>query len=142
MGLFNGIAKLAGENLRVKRTANQINELDPQTRQWLDNVFEQAKNGDINCMFALGGYYSKGEYVGYSPNDACFWWTEAASRGHISAQFNLGLLYHGAISEMFYDENLAGYWFNIAANNGDGEAQNYLAQYYKYSNFRDRWIRR
>ena len=60
-------------------------------------------------MLELGGYYFNGKYVGYNPQQACFWWTEAAKRGNTSAQFNLGLLYHGEISTYYYNENLAGY---------------------------------
>lgn len=141
MGLFNDLAKLAGENLRVHRTANQEEQLDPQTKQWLENLKQNAQNGYPEAMFELGGYYFQGKYVGYDPQQACYWWTEAANRGYINAQYNLGLLYHGDISSMYYDENLAGYWFNVAANNGDQEAYQML-QYYKYSSFRNKWIRR
>lgn len=141
MGLLNDLAKLAGENVRRNRTANQEQYLDVQTKQWLDNLKYNAQNGDIDAMFELGRYYFQGQYVGYDPNQACFWWTEAANRGHVSAQYNLGLLYHGSISNMYYDENLAGYWFCIAANNGDQEAYEML-QYYKFSGFRQKWSRR
>lgn len=141
MGLFNGLAKLAGENVRKHRTASQEQKLDLQTKQWLDNLKQTAQNGSPEAMFELGGYYFQGKYVGYDPQLACYWWTEAANRGSINAQYNLGLLYHGDISSMYYDENLAGYWFNVAANNGDQEAYQML-QYYKYSNFKNKWSRR
>ena len=141
MGLFNDLAKLAGENVRKNRTANQEQNLDPQTRQWLDNLKLNAQNGNTDAMFELGGYFFQGQYVGYDPNQACYWWTEAANRGNVNAQYNLGLLYHGSITNMYYDENLAGFWFNVAANNGDQEAYQML-QYYKYSNFRQKWSRR
>lgn len=141
MGILNGLAKLAGESVRIKRTANQEEQLDHQTKQWLDNLKQDAQNGNINAMFELGCYYDQGKYVGYDPQLACYWWTEAANRGNVDAQYNLGILYHGERTTMFYDENLAGYWFNMAACNGDQEA-NQMLQYYRYSNFRNKWSRR
>ena len=141
MGFFNHLAKFTGETIRIKRNESNEQNLDPQTKQCLDNLIQCAENGDSNAMFELGGYYFKGEYVGYNPQAACYWWTESANRGNVNAQFNLGLLYHGEISTYYYDENLAGYWFNLAANNGDQEAYNMLA-HYKYSSFWDKWIRR
>lgn len=141
MGLLNGLAKLAGESVRIKRTANQEQQLDSQTKQWLDNLKRSAKDGNINAMFELGSYYDQGKYVGYDPQQACYWWTEAANRGNVDAQYNLGILYHGERTTMFYDENLAGYWFNMAACNGDQEASQML-QYYRYSKFRNKWSRR
>lgn len=141
MGLFNHLAKFAGETVRIKRNANTEKDLDPQTKQWIDGLMQRAQNGDVNAMYELGGCYFKGEYVGYNPEQACFWWTEAANQGNTNAQYNLGLLYHGEISTYYYDENLAGYWFNVAANNGDQDAYNML-KYYKYSNFREKWSRR
>lgn len=142
MGLLNDLAKLAGENVRIKRTANQIEQLDPQTKQYFDTLMQNAQSGNVDAMFELGNYYFQGQYIGYNPEQACLWWTEAANRGHITAQYNLGLLYHGNISSMYYDANLAGYWFNVAASNGNQEAYQILNQYYKYSNFKNKWIRR
>lgn len=92
-------------------------------------------------MFELGGYYYHGKYVAYDLDQACQWWTEVANRGHISAQYNLDLLYQGDVSSYYYDENLAGYWFNMAAYNGDQEAYK-MFQHYKYSEFRKKWVRR
>lgn len=42
---------------------------------------------------------------------------------------------------MFYDPNLAGYWFNVAANNGDRAAYEMLTKHYRYSNFSQKWKR-
>ena len=98
MGLLNHLAKFAGETVRIKSNASKEKNLDPQTKQWIEGLIQRAQNGDINAMFELGGYYFKGEYVGYNPEQACFWWTEAANRGNVNAQYNLGLLYHGEIS--------------------------------------------
>lgn len=142
MGLLNGLAKLAGERARMKRTQNQEYRLDAEDAQRLNNLKQNAQNGNAAAMFELGVCYYQGKYVGYDPEQACHWWTEAAERGNVNAQYNLGLLYHGDISEMYYDENLAGYWFYTAAQNGDAESENMLNQYYKYSSIRKRWTRR
>jgi len=132
MGILNSLAGLAGESMRIRRTANQESNLDPQTKQWLENLRQSAQNGDTNAMFDLGMCYHKGEYTAYDPDQACYWWTEAANKGHPTAQFNLGILYHGDVTHMFYDPNLAGYWFYTAANNGVNEAYDML-KYYKFS---------
>lgn len=42
---------------------------------------------------------------------------------------------------MFYDENIAGYCFSVEANNGDQKSYETM-QYYKYSSFRGKWLRR
>ena len=42
MGLLNKLAGLAGESVRIYRTANQEDQLDPQTKQWLDNLKQNA----------------------------------------------------------------------------------------------------
>lgn len=42
---------------------------------------------------------------------------------------------------MFYDPNLAGYWFNVAANNGYRAAYEMLTKHYRYSNFSQKWKR-
>lgn len=136
------IAKMAGEALRIKRTANQEKNLDPQTRQWIENLKQNAENGNIDAMFELGAYYIKGMYVGYDPHLACYWWTEAANRGHVGSMYNLGALYFGSVSEMFYDDNKSAYWFNEAANKGHNEAYKVLKQHFRYSSFRNKWVRK
>lgn len=141
MGIFDHLAKFAGESVRIYSNKKKEEALDPQTKQWLNELVQQAQNGNTHAMFELGGHYFNGTYVGYDPNKACFWWTEAANRGNINAQYNLGLLYHGEISTYYYDENLAGYWFNIAAQNGDQESYNFLRKYYKYNNLIQKWKR-
>ena len=138
MGIFDRFAGFLGESLRIKVNANQAAKLDEQTKSYIENLIQSAQNGNVNAMFQLGVYYFNGQYVGYNPQEACYWWTEAANRGSVGAQYNLGLLYDGEISTYYYDENLAGYWFNMAAANGDQEARNML-NHYRYNNFTKRW---
>lgn len=141
MGIFNDLAGLAGENYRIKANANNVDKLDSQTRQWLEGVFQRADNGDMEAMFEIACYYINGNYVGYNPHEACYWWTQAANKGHILSQYNLGLLYHGEVSYLYYDPNLAGYWFYWAAQNGNADA-NQMLGYYKFSSFSNKWVRR
>lgn len=42
MRLLNKLAGFAGESVRIKRTANQEEQLDPQTKQWLDKLKNNA----------------------------------------------------------------------------------------------------
>lgn len=139
--LLNHIAKFAGESMRMRKTEKQEQNLSPEIQQKVDIVIQDAKNGNIEAMEVLGGMYFKGENVRYDPDEACYWWTEAANNGNVNCQYNLGLLYHGELSTMFYDPNLAGYWFNVAANNGDQEAYEMLTKHYRYSNFSQKWKR-
>lgn len=139
MGIFDHLAKFAGETVRIKANANKEQNLDSQTKHWIEGLIQRAENGDTNAMLEIGGYYFNGEYVGYNPQQACYWWTEAAKLGCVSAQYNLGLLYNGEISTYYYDENLAGYWFNVAARNGDREAYDMLRRYYTYNSFTQKW---
>lgn len=142
MGIFSDLAGFAGESLRRKKADNLNANLDEDTLQWLNAITQAAENGNIEAMFQLGNAYNEGKKLGYDPDKACFWWTEAAKRQHINAQFNLGLLYHGDVSNYYYDPDKAGTWFYAAAKNGDQESQDMLNRYYKYSNFKDKWVRK
>ena len=139
MGLLGGIAKFIGESVRIKNGEIQTANMDEQTRAMIDQTKKDAHNGDLNSMYLLASWYYKGEYLGYDPAKACEWWTAAAERGHVDSQYNLGLLYLGDTSSYYYDPNLAGYWLNCAANNGDQEALNLLNSKFRYSHFSQKW---
>lgn len=141
MGLIKGIAKLAGESTRIKRTANNEAQLSPEQKEVLADIRNRANNGDLESMYILATYYYEGKYVEYDPDKACSWWTKAANKGHVDSQYNLGLLYEGDVSSYYYDEHLAGYWLNEAAQNGDRDAAREL-QKYKYSRIRGKWVKR
>lgn len=126
------------ESMRIKKEADKEKNLDPLTKQLLEELKQRAHNGDVESMFNLALCYIRGQYVGYDPEKACFWWTEAANRGYVSAQYNLGLLYEGEVSALYCDSNLAGHWFNIASHNGDPDAYERL-QAYRYSSSSGEW---
>lgn len=145
MGLFNDAAytagKMAGLAKRKRDSVKRVNQQDAQTRAYVEKLHNEAQNGDIVAMFTLGCWYEEGSYVVLDIKKAQYWWTEAAKRGHATAQYNLGVLYLGDISPYYRDDNLAGYWFNAAANNGDRAAAEILREF-KYSNFFKEWVRR
>ena len=145
MGLFNNLAytagRIAGEAKRKRESEQRVSQQDPQTREYVKNLQTSEQNGNLESMYNLGCYHSTGTYVVLDFDKACYWWTQAAERGDISAQYNLGILYDGNLSPYIRDDNLAGYWFNCAANNGLYEAREALRGY-QYSRFYDRWIKR
>ena len=140
MGKFlNHVAKFAGETVRMKRTEKEAQKIDPQTKQKLDNLIAKAEDGDVKAMDTLATFYYQGKYVGYNPTEACRWWTEAATKGHVDAQYNLGLFYMGNLSTyVATDENKAGYWLDMAARNGDKEAADLLHRRFKIG-FTGKW---
>lgn len=139
MGLLNGLAKLAGESIRIKKGEAQTANMSDETRALVDQTIAAAQKGDLQSMFLLATWYYRGEYVGYDPDKACEWWNAAAERGDIASQYNLGLLYLGDVSSYYFDPNLAGYWLNCAANNGDQEALQVLNSKLKYSYISKKW---
>lgn len=142
MGIIRNLAykagQVTGEAKRKKDSIERANQQDTNTRAFIENLHNIAQGGDVEAMYNLGCYYNEGSYVILDMEKACYWWTNAAERGHISAQYNLGCLYIGEVSASYYDVNLAGYWFNCAANNGDTDAMERLREF-KYSNFSQKW---
>ena len=59
----------------------------------LENVREQAKQGDMEAMYQLGKYYNEGNGVEQNQEVASDWWLRAAMKGHIPACHDLGLYY-------------------------------------------------
>lgn len=145
MGFLNDIANLLGERQRIKRTANQESQLNSAQRAKLAELRQSAENGNIEYMYTLASYYYEGNYVGYDPEMACYWWTKAAKRGHVDSMFNLGMLYHGSVSNYYIDADLAGHWFYQAARNGDHDAKDMLDRFYSYRARRGNkgsWVRK
>lgn len=63
MRLINGLAKLAEETMRIKRTANQEDTLNSQTKQKVETLKQKTHNSDINPIYDLGGCYYNGKHV-------------------------------------------------------------------------------
>lgn len=57
-------------------------------------------------------------------------WMPLAINGDGRAQFNLALMYHSGL-HVNYNEDMAVYWYQVAAENGIREAQEYMYVGYK-----------
>lgn len=62
--------------------------------------------------------YFDGEGVPKDNKKAFYWWTNAAEKGHASAQYKLGKMYYDGI-ETQRDRGKAAYWWAKAAEQGD-----------------------
>ena len=139
--ILNGIAKALGETKRMRKTAQQESNMASEVRQQVEMLLERARSGDNEAMLELGNKYFRGDGVRYDPDEALHWWSIGAERGHMGCQFNVGLLYHGTISALYENPELAGKWLYAAAQQGYQRAQDILNAYYKYSNFSKKWKR-
>jgi len=105
-----------------------------------------AEQGDTDAMIKLGTYfyqktenrYVRTENQKTEPNKAVIagdlhmaehWFTEAAKRGDVQAQFVLGAYYHLAENGP-KDFSKAVFWYNKAANQGNSKAQFFLGNCY------------
>ena len=139
MSFAHKLAEFIGETVRIRRTRKNAMKIAPQKKQIIDNLKRDAESGDISAMWKLATLYYNGDEIEYDPSMVCYWLTEAAERGHVSAQYDLGLLYKGDLSTYFYDEDKAGYWFSIASQNGDEEAKKMLQDSFAYNDRLKRW---
>ena len=102
--------------------------------------YEKAANaGNIRAAFLYGVHLLEGSGCAQDIQKAIQYFEFGAKNGHIGCMYNLGIIYHGkAFGSFFVDENKAGYWFNMAAQNGDKQAMEMLNMY-KYSKLTKRW---
>jgi localization factor PodJL len=92
-------------------------EADGQTAMSL--LERSAQGGNRIAMHDLGHYFATGA-AGITPNveQAVKWFSQAADRGVMDSQFNLGVLYQGGSG--VEKNNIDAYvWFSIAAAQGD-----------------------
>lgn len=89
----------------------------------LDLAFQYYKKGavagDIDCQFQVGymlsnGYRNKEWKLIKDIEESFFWYTNAAKRGHVTAQYCLGLFYENGLL-MECNINDAIYWYTLAA---------------------------
>lgn len=137
-GILEHLAGMAGETLRIKK-ANKT-PIAPENIEYVNAITNAAQNGDVSAMQILGNHYHDGKYVNYNPELAIYWWTEAAKRNDATSQYNLGLIYNGDLSNLYYNEEKAAYWLELAARNGYKDAEVVLQEEYKWSNFRNKWV--
>ncbi|MCQ2079803.1 MAG: AAA family ATPase [archaeon] len=95
----------------------------------VDLYFKSANQGNHDAECAVGELYAQGEGVKKSPEDAEKWLMKAADKQHRNAQCQLGWLYHtGALGEK---DQEAMKWYRLAAEQGDGTAQNNIGVLYE-----------
>jgi TPR repeat protein len=95
----------------------------------VNDIAEQAANGDMDAQFTLGLAYDFGNGVAQDLTAAAIWYQKAADQGHAQAQNNLGSLYqHG--QGVPQDYQLAARWYEAAAKQGLPDAANSLAYLY------------
>lgn len=83
----------------------------------VEETLLQARNGDPEAQFVLGGIYSMAHGVGRDIKQSVFWHTRAAMGGHAEAQYTLGLLYeNGDGVPQHYTQALT--WLGKAAEQG------------------------
>lgn len=114
-----------------------------ETARWLNKSAVQD-NAYSECL--LGFMYTRGQGVSKSASQAIKFYTRAANRGNVIAQYNLAYLYSegdkifpkdqmagftdfisGGERKFKKDQNLAMEWYKKAADNGFVPAQNKLA---------------
>jgi len=97
---------------------------DNKTSLSMRRLMKEAHAGDLDSQFSLGYCYDLGKGVEAHTNDAIYWYTIAANRGHAIAQNNLGVLYStGHNGRMQKDQAEALYWYKKAAKKGNPNAQ-------------------
>jgi len=97
---------------------------DEHTSMSVRRLMKEAHSGDLEAQFSLGYCYDLGKGVEAHTNDAIYWYTIAANRGHAIAQNNLGVLYstgHGGRTQK--DQAEALHWYKKAGKKGNPNAQ-------------------
>lgn len=81
-----------------------------------------AKGGNRIAMHDLALYYAEGRGgVDINMGQAAKWFQEAAQRGVVDSQFNLGVLFESG-QGVSREPDLAFYWYGVAAGQGDKTA--------------------
>lgn len=97
-----------------------------QARTWFRR---SANGGNVLAMHRIGVMTARGDGGPANASDAIGWFELAANRGLVDSQYNLGAIYHpGADGASGVQEaGRAYYWYTLAANNGDDQAQSLAA---------------
>ena len=97
---------------------------------------EAACHGHLESMKQTTYMYYEGKGTDRNVEGACYWAEQAASLGDV-----LAMLWAGIINDSLRKYNQAVYWFQKAAECGNEEARGKLGRY-KYSNLKDKWVKR
>ena len=102
--------------------------------------FKKAADAGLpDAQFEIANRYYNGNGVEINYQLAETYWLAAAEKGHKGAQYNLGLLYDGSLSEGDFAQEQAGYWLEQAARAGDKEATAFLNQHYRFNQRKNKW---
>jgi len=97
---------------------------DENTPMCIRQLIKDAHSGDEEAQFSLGYCYDVGQRIEINTNEAIFWYTLAANKGHLIAQNNLGVLYStGHMGRVTKDPAEALHWYKLAAKQGNCNAQ-------------------
>ena len=97
--------------------------------QDIEQLRQEAEQGDAEAQFSLGWRYSVGSGVPKDDQEAVKWYRKAANQGLAKAQLSLGLQY--ATGEgVLEDDWEAVKWYRRAAEQGYADAQLYLGIQY------------
>lgn len=81
----------------------------------------KAKLGNLSAQYNLGLKYFQGDGITLNTEKAKYWWLKAATKNHIEAQYNLGVLY--SYSQDIQDYQQAVQWWQKAAEQDNSDAQ-------------------
>lgn len=140
MSLLGDFIAVLGESKRIKNTAGNEASLSEENKKKLNCLRNEANAGNVEAMFTLGNLYYNGEDIGYDPEMACKYWEEAAKHGHITAMYNVGLMYMGEVSKFIFNDEKAGEWLEKAARYGDQRAADILEESFKYNKRAKKWM--
>lgn len=104
---------------------NAINELTPFSGQTV-----ASNDGEADIQFILGEMYLGEKIIAPNLAKAAELFSQAAAKNHISAQFNLGLMYLTG-NGLKQDKELAKKWLSKAAQSGDQNAKYCLDKEFK-----------
>jgi TPR repeat protein len=94
----------------------------------------KANQDDANSQFNLALMYENGAGTPKNTKQAAYWYTKAAEKGHVEAQYKLGRLYQfSGDNEFPQDYKLAFFWYTKAAEQGHIFAQYKLGRLYRFS---------
>ncbi len=86
-----------------------------------------AEKGDVKGMFSLGTFILLDKSGGMNKAEAVRWLKLAAEKGYSSAYHNLGYCYYNGVG-VPKDIEMAKYWYQKAAEEGDEEAKKILQE--------------
>lgn len=105
-----------------------------QATYWYTKAAEQfkqlAEQGNAEAQFYLSRLYSSSNAVTQNTKQAIYWLTKAAERGHVYAQFELGVMYKYGRKEITKNTQQAFHWFKKAAEQGNTPSQRNLVIMY------------